>query len=111
MLYWKTSVDVIFYSGLKAAYKMISPTGGRVTVFHASLPNVGPGELKSREDPNQRAAKDVPNLNPATDFYKKLALDCSGQQVAVDHFLLGGQYMDIASLCMFPVLSSTFFIY
>ena len=78
---------------------MISHTGGRVTVFQASLPNIGPGALKSREDPNQRAGKDVPNLNPATDFYKKFALDCSGKQVAIDLFLLGGQYMDIASLC------------
>lgn len=85
-------------AALQAAYKLVSPTGGRVTVFHASLPNVGPGELKSREDPNQRAGQNVPNLNPATDFYKKLALDCSGQQVAVDLFLMGGQYMDIASL-------------
>lgn len=85
-------------AALQAAYKMVSPTGGRITVFQASLPNIGPGALKPREDPNQRAAKDVPNLNAATDFFKKFALDCSGQQVAVDLFLLGGQYMDIASL-------------
>ena len=77
---------------------MISPTGGRITVFQGTLPNAGPGALKVREDPNQRASKDVPHLNAATDFYKKFALDCSGQQVAVDLFLLGGQYMDIASL-------------
>lgn len=38
------------------------------------------------------------HLTPSTDFYKKLALDCSGQQVAVDLFLLSGQYSDLASL-------------
>ena len=27
-------------------------------------------------------------LNPSTDFYKKLALDCSGQQIAVDLFVI-----------------------
>lgn len=85
---------------------MVSPIGGRVTVFQVSLPNVGPGALKPREDPNQRAAKDIPNLNAATDFYKKFALDCSGQQVAVDLFLLGGQYMDIASLGKLLLLST-----
>lgn len=42
--------------------------------------------------------QDVQHLSPATDFYKKLALDCSGQQVAVDLFLLSGQYCDLASL-------------
>ncbi|XP_035201598.1 protein transport protein Sec24B-like [Oxyura jamaicensis] len=35
------------------------------------------------------------------DFSKKLALDCSGQQTAVDLFLLSSQYADLASLaCM-----------
>ncbi|KAK6317415.1 hypothetical protein J4Q44_G00128150 [Coregonus suidteri] len=84
---------------LQAAFKLLSATGGRVSVFQTQLPNLGVGALKSREDPNQRAsAKDIQNLSPATDFYKKLALDCSGQQVAVDLFLLSTQYCDLASL-------------
>ncbi|KAJ7997145.1 hypothetical protein DPEC_G00225920 [Dallia pectoralis] len=84
---------------LQAAFKLLSPTGGRVSVFQSQLPNLGVGSLKSREDPNQRAsAKDIQHLSPATDFYKKLALDCSGQQVAVDLFLLSSQYCDLASL-------------
>ncbi len=40
----------------------------------------------------------VQHLGPATDFYKKLALDCSGQQIGVDLFLLSSQYSDLASL-------------
>ncbi|XP_030216072.1 protein transport protein Sec24A isoform X2 [Gadus morhua] len=84
---------------LQAAFKLLSPTGGRVSVFQTQLPSMGVGALKSREDPNQRAsAKDIQHLAPATDFYKKLALDCSGQQVAVDLFLLSAQYCDLASL-------------
>uniref|UniRef100_A0A8C3JQQ1 SEC24 homolog A, COPII coat complex component n=1 Tax=Calidris pygmaea TaxID=425635 RepID=A0A8C3JQQ1_9CHAR len=83
---------------LQAAFKLMSPTGGRISVFQTQLPSVGMGALKSREEPNQRAtAKDI-HLTPSTDFYKKLALDCSGQQVAVDLFLLSGQYSDLASL-------------
>ncbi|KAM8742199.1 protein transport protein Sec24A isoform 2-T2 [Acanthopagrus schlegelii] len=86
-------------SALQAAFKLLSPTGGRMTVFQTQLPNLGVGALQSREDPNQRAsAKDIQHLSPATDFYKKLALDCSGQQVAVDLFLLSTQYCDLASL-------------
>ncbi|XP_043277320.1 protein transport protein Sec24A [Venturia canescens] len=85
-------------AGLQAAYKLMSPTGGRVTVFQTCLPNLGPGALQAREDPNTRASKDVPHLNPATDFYKRLALDCSGQQIAVDLFLLNSQYSDLATL-------------
>ena len=45
-----------------------------------------------------RYEQDIQHLAPATDFYKKLALDCSGQQVAVDLFLLSAQYCDLASL-------------
>ncbi|XP_074865539.1 protein transport protein Sec24A isoform X3 [Carettochelys insculpta] len=83
---------------LQAAFKLMSPTGGRISVFQTQLPSLGVGALKSREEPNQRAAAKDIHLTPSTDFYKKLALDCSGQQVAVDLFLLSGQYSDLASL-------------
>nr|NVI77929.1 Sec24AB ortholog [Cucujiformia] len=86
-------------AALQAAHKMMSATGGRVTVFQASLPNVGPGALTSREDPNQRASVEVTNLKPANDFYKRLALDCSSQQIAVDLFVVNSQYVDIATIC------------
>lgn len=55
------------------------------------------------EDPNNRSSKDVQHLGPATDFYKRLALDCSGQQIAVDLFLLNSQYSDLATLCEFSL--------
>ena len=42
--------------------------------------------------------QDVSSLGPATDFYKKLALDCSAQQIAVDVFMFNGQYADMASI-------------
>nr|CAD7391971.1 unnamed protein product [Timema cristinae] len=79
---------------LQAAYKLVAPTGGRVTVFQSCLPNIGPGSLTPREDTSLKAQ----HLNPATDFYKRLALDCSGQQVAVDLFLVNSQYCDLATL-------------
>ncbi|KAK3091418.1 hypothetical protein FSP39_019750 [Pinctada imbricata] len=85
-------------AALQAAYKLASPQGGRVTVMQTVLPTVGPGALQLREDASQRATKNVSNLGPATDFYKKLALECSAQQVAVDVFMLNGQYADIASV-------------
>ncbi|XP_038061133.1 protein transport protein Sec24A-like isoform X2 [Patiria miniata] len=84
---------------LQAALKLMSPTGGRVTVFQSGLPSLGQGALKSREDPNQRASsKSVANLGPAVDFYKKLSLDFSAQQIACDIFLFSSQYTDVATL-------------
>ncbi|KAM4808975.1 protein transport protein Sec24B isoform 2-T2 [Rhinophrynus dorsalis] len=84
---------------LQGAFKLMSSTGGRISVFQTQLPSLGAGLLHSREDPNQRSStKGVQHLGPATDFYKKLALDCSGHQTAVDLFLLSSQYSDLASL-------------
>ncbi|XP_036872100.2 protein transport protein Sec24A isoform X2 [Manis javanica] len=83
---------------LQAAFKLMSPTGGRMSVFQTQLPTLGVGALRPREEPNPRSSAKEIHLTPSTDFYKKLALDCSGQQVAVDLFLLSGQYSDLASL-------------
>ncbi|XP_053506077.1 protein transport protein Sec24B isoform X2 [Ictalurus furcatus] len=98
---------------LQAAYKLMTPTGGRVSVFQTQLPTIGVGLLQSREDPNQRSStKGVQHLGPATDFYKKLALDCSGQQIGVDLFLLSSQYADLASLaCMSKFSAGSIFYY
>ncbi|XP_035791071.1 protein transport protein Sec24A-like [Anopheles albimanus] len=85
-------------AALQVAFKMMSASGGRVTVFQTCLPNHGPGALQSREDPNNRSSKDVAHLGPATDFYKRLALECSSQQIAVDLFLLNSQYCDLATI-------------
>uniref|UniRef100_G3PWY8 SEC24 homolog B, COPII coat complex component n=1 Tax=Gasterosteus aculeatus aculeatus TaxID=481459 RepID=G3PWY8_GASAC len=95
---------------LQAAFKLMSPTGGRVTVFQTQLPTLGAGSLQSREDPNQRSS--TKHLGPATDFYKKLALDCSGQQIGVDLFLLSSQYSDLASLsCISKYSAGSVFYY
>ncbi|XP_072251259.1 protein transport protein Sec24B [Leuresthes tenuis] len=98
---------------LQAAFKLMSPTGGRITVFQTQLPTLGAGKLQSREDPNQRSSsKGVQHLGPATDFYKKLALDCSGQQIGVDLFLLSSQYTDLSSLaCMSKYSAGSVFYY
>ncbi|XP_061690846.1 protein transport protein Sec24B [Syngnathoides biaculeatus] len=98
---------------LQAAFKLMSPTGGRVSVFQTQLPTLGAGLLQSREDPSQRAsAKGVQHLGPATDFYKKFALDCSGQQIGVDLFLLSSQYADLASLaCIAKYSAGNIFYY
>ncbi|KAL8573166.1 hypothetical protein ACOMHN_036151 [Nucella lapillus] len=85
-------------SALQAAFKLLTSTGGRVTVVQTTLPTVGPGALGNREAASKNASLNVCNLGPASDFYKKLALDCSAQQVAVDLFMLNGQYADLASV-------------
>lgn len=45
--------------------------------------------------------QEVPNLCPANDYYKRLALECTGHQIAVDLFLLNSQYSDLSTLGKF----------
>ena len=68
-------------------------------MVQSTLPNIGPGGLKSREKASAgEKSSDSSLLNPSTDFYKKLALDCSGQQIAVDLFVLQNQHCDLATI-------------
>ena len=63
-------------------------------MFQCGLPNIGPGAVAARETTAGGAGSaggaglDSALLGPATDFYKKLALDCSGQQVRSPWFSL-----------------------
>lgn len=44
---------------LQAAFKLMSPTGGRMSVFQTQLPTLGVGALRPREEPNQRSSAKV----------------------------------------------------
>ncbi|CAL1535614.1 unnamed protein product [Lymnaea stagnalis] len=92
-------------AALQSAHKLMSPTGGRITVMQTCLPTVGPGALENR-DASSSAGKNVTIIGPATDFYKKLSLDCSAQQIAVDLFMLNAQYADIATLACISKFSA-----
>ncbi|OTF78276.1 transport Sec24-like protein, partial [Euroglyphus maynei] len=94
---------------LQVAFKLISPTGGRITLIQTSLPSAGNLSdgcvLQNREDPNQRTINSnqsnqalTPLLNPATDFFKKLSLECCEHQVTVDLFNLSPSFSDLATV-------------
>ncbi|CAG8602265.1 335_t:CDS:10, partial [Dentiscutata heterogama] len=86
-------------SAMLAGFKLISSIGGKIIVLQSSLPNIGPGQLKAREDSKALGTpKESALLQSAEPFYKKFAVDCSRSQVSVDMFLLGSQYSDVATL-------------
>lgn len=73
-------------------------------VISASLPSLGEGSLKNREDPKLLGtAKESSLLQPASSFYKTFAIECSRAQVSVDMFLFSASYTDVASLSMYPL--------
>ncbi|KRY27994.1 Protein transport protein Sec24B [Trichinella spiralis] len=93
-------------SAITAGFELIATIGGRLTVFQTVLPDIGNGSLTSREDPNLRAAKEVTNMSAASDFYKNLALKCTERMIAVDLFVLGDTYVDLATVCDVVTFSS-----
>ncbi len=90
-------------AALQAAYKLISPMGGKIMCLTSTLPSLGPGALKNREDPKLLGtAKESTLLSAASAFYKTFPIDCSRAQVSVDMWLFASAYTDVATLACLP---------
>ncbi|GAA5821474.1 hypothetical protein JCM3770_000918 [Rhodotorula araucariae] len=90
-------------AGLQAAFKLISHVGGKVVALSASLPNLGPGALKPREDSKILGTpKESTLLQAQTGWYKSFAIECSRSQVSVDMWLFASAYTDVATLSGLP---------
>lgn len=96
---------------VKAAIKILAPIGGNITVIQAQLPNHGDiddGSVLTKREDNSTTRKSVsaekvgdhitPLMNPASDYYKNLALECSESQISIDLFNLSSSYADLASV-------------
>jgi protein transport protein SEC24 len=90
-------------SALRAGLRLITSTGGKMTVLSATMPNIGYGKLDMREDKKLLGTgKESGLLQPANSFYKSFAVECSKQQVSIDMFLFSSQYQDVATLSNLP---------
>ncbi|GAA6063672.1 hypothetical protein JCM10212_000408 [Sporobolomyces blumeae] len=90
-------------AGLQAAFKLISNVGGKIVCLSASLPNLGPGSLKNREDSKiLGTSKESTLLQAQTSFYKSFAIECSRSQVSVDMWLFSSAYTDVSTLSGLP---------
>lgn len=66
---------------------------------------------ENREDPRILGTeKEVALYNPvepAANFYKDFALDCSRQQIAIDLYLFPSGFIDVATLGVLPQITGT----
>lgn len=94
---------------IQVASKIMAPIGGKIVVIQTQLPNhgVNDGSVLIRRDDistKRNIASDkngeylTPLINPATDFYKNLSLECCEHQISIDLFNLSTTYADIASV-------------
>uniref|UniRef100_A0A0K0EQU4 VWFA domain-containing protein n=1 Tax=Strongyloides stercoralis TaxID=6248 RepID=A0A0K0EQU4_STRER len=93
-------------SALNVAHQLIKDVGGRITVFQCSLPNIGLGSLEVRSETTKKTSQENDLLAPAIDYYKQFSLTASGVQIGIDLFVLGDEYVDLATLTDLPKYSS-----
>ena len=92
---------------LLSAKRVIQSLGGKLLLFQSSLPSIGDGTLKPRENPRMMGTdKEHLLLMPEDAWYKDNAVDFSRLQVSVDVFLFSGQYTDVATLSMLSKYTS-----
>eukprot|EP00198_Chlamydomonas_reinhardtii_P012637 XP_001701974.1 COP-II coat subunit [Chlamydomonas reinhardtii] len=88
---------------LQAAFMVSSHIGGKLLLFQSSVPSLGVGRVKNRENPSAYGTEREPGLrNPDDPFYKRYAAECSRVQITVDVFAMAMQYTDLASLAAIP---------
>jgi protein transport protein SEC24 len=64
---------------------------------------VGPGTLAKREEASALGTpKENELLQPANNFYKNYAVECSRSQIGIDVFLFASQYIDVATFGLIP---------
>lgn len=92
---------------ITAAKKVIQHIGGKVLLFQSSLPSMGEGTLKVRDNPRMLGTDKEHMLLAAEDpWYKNNAIDFSRLQVAVDTFLFSPQYTDLATVSVLSKYTS-----
>jgi protein transport protein SEC24 len=101
-------IDSALGAAMSAACKILSPVGGRISVFTASTPSVGPGATKPHltAESKSSVSKEKLKVAPATDFYKKIALECYTQQTGIDLFFFSQQPIGYASVACAAQVSS-----
>ena len=97
-----TDIDTATGAAMECAYKAMKHVGGKLCLFQHSLPSLGRGQLRNRD--NQRlydTPKESDLLLPAVDgdgFYARVAKDMSRVHIACDVFLFSPQFTDVATL-------------
>lgn len=76
--------------------------GGQVVVFAATLPTVGPGALKAREDETSLydTDKETTLYAPRDDIWQELGQQCAEEGIGVSIFLGMHKAVDIATIGM-----------
>merc|ERR1719409_2011395 len=87
-----------------AAYRVMGHIGGKMCVFQSTLPSLGEGKLKHRENPRAYGSDAEHALFKPDDekWYQTKAIEFSRLQICVELFLFSHQYCDVSTLSALP---------
>jgi len=93
------AIDSFFGSAIDVATQAMENNGGRLIVFSASFPTIGPGSLKAREDFKKLGTESEKTLfAPQNTFYSEKAEVFVKCGVAVDLFMCQSTYADVSTV-------------
>ncbi|GAA6041073.1 hypothetical protein JCM8097_004706 [Rhodosporidiobolus ruineniae] len=99
-------VEAAMGGPLKAAQLALKNLGGQLNIFQTSLPTIGPGALKHREDTKLYGTdKEKTLFTPQDPFYRVAAEECVEAGIGINLFLFPSQYIDVATLGILPGLT------
>lgn len=92
-------VEAAMTGPLKAAMLALKSIGGQLNIFQTSLPTIGLGALKHREDNKLYGTdKEKTLFGPQDPFYRIAAEECVEAGIGINLFLFPSQYIDAATL-------------
>lgn len=84
---------------IRGAQACLSTIGGQVNLFLSTIPTIGPGALKHREDTKLYGTdKEKQLFAPADGFYRGVAEECVEAGIGINAFLFPSQYIDVATI-------------
>lgn len=96
-------VEAAMTGPLKATMIALKSIGGQLNIFQTSLPTIGLGALKHREDTKLYGTdKEKTLFGPQDPFYRIAAEECVEAGIGINLFLFPSQYIDTATLGAFP---------
>ncbi|KAI0558126.1 Protein transport protein Sec24 [Gracilaria domingensis] len=89
-------------AAIKGAQKALEYSGGKMLIFAASRPTVGPGSLRERGDSSYLGTdQERAVLRPDSSIYSQVAVQMSKYQISCDMFLCpppSGHFLDVPTL-------------
>ncbi|SPO37007.1 related to Protein transport protein Sec24C [Pseudozyma flocculosa] len=93
-------------AAVRGAQAALTTIGGQVNLFLSTIPTVGPGSLKHREDTKLYGTDKEKNLFvPQDGFYRGVAEECVEAGIGVNVFFFPSQYIDVATISVLTGLT------